>query len=225
MHQNWRLLLHSDTMVADPRVTHGHHDLFSFDLSFDGLPIIVDPGRRNYAIVRDAPAAGILEEYHNTLIVDETRTGFCPRGYMPTNWLKSFRACPTIVRKGNTLNVSLQEKLPRGIKLMDRTFISKSAGGVQILSTVAISDGKPHLIKLLLHLAGKVELKTAGALIIHENARFFLDWGNLPKPTMKPVERYTAYEQVESCLRLEWLLSVNSPHWESIFSIAREKTE
>ena len=101
--KGWRLLLHSETAVTDPRVTHGHHDLFSFDLSFEGVPLIVDPGRRNYALPRDEQAAGILEEWHNTFMFKNVRTGFCPRGYMPSSWLESFRSRPRVVSEGMPL--------------------------------------------------------------------------------------------------------------------------
>ena len=221
--EGWRLLLHADTAVTDPRATHGHHDLFSFDLSCDGLPLIVDPGRRNYALARDAQGAGILEEWHNTFMVDGVRTGFYPRGYMPAAWLESFRPCPALVRDGDALRVALRDKLPTGVALMERSFAPEPEGGMRIVSTLLASDAQPRSLRLVLHLAGEVEVGPQGARIAHGSARFFLTWHNLPEPTVQAAERYVAYEQPEPCRRLEWLVPVAAPRWEAVFSISREE--
>jgi hypothetical protein len=222
-HDGWRLLLHADTAVTDPRATHGHHDLFSFDLSCDGLPLIVDPGRRNYVLARDAQGAGILEEWHNTFMLDGVRTGFYPRGYMPAAWLESFRPRPAVVRDGDALRVALRNKLPAGVALIERSFARQPRGGMRIVSTLIVSDVQPRSLRLVLHLAGEVEVGPRGACIAHGGTRFFLDWHNLPEPTAQAVERYVAYEHAEPCRRLEWLVPVESPHWEAVFSIKKEE--
>jgi Heparinase II/III-like protein len=219
----WRLLLHADTEVADPRATHGHHDLFSFDLSCDGLPLIVDPGRRNYALARDAQGAGILEEWHNTVMLDGVRTGFYPRGYMPTAWLESFRPCPSVVRDGDAICVALRDKLPAGVVLIERSFVREPGGGMRVVSSMTVSDAQPRSLRLVLHLAGEVEVGPRGARIAHGGRRFLLDWHNLPEPTAQAVERYVAYEHAEPCRRLEWLVPVESPRWEAVFSIKKEE--
>jgi len=209
--------------VSDPRATHGHHDLFSFDLSCDGLPLIVDPGRRNYALARDAQGAGILEEWHNTFMLDGIRTGFYPRGYMPAAWLESFRPCPAVVRESGALRVELRDKLPAGVTLMERSFASDPEGGMRIVSTLVVSDAQPRSLRLVLHLAGEVEVGPHGARIAHCGKRFLLDWHNLSEPTVQAVERYVAYEHAEPCRRLEWLVPVESPRWEAVFSIKKEE--
>ena len=173
-HNSWRLLMHADTEVSDPRVTHGHHDLFSFDLSYDGLPLIVDPGRRNYSLSRDSQGAGILEEWHNTLMLDGIRTGFCPRGYMPSVWLESFRMCPTVVQYDDTLRVSLSDCQLEGVSLIERSFVRKQDGGLKIVSTLVLSESKPRSLRLVLHLAGEVEIVHGGANITQSGTRFFL---------------------------------------------------
>jgi hypothetical protein len=38
---NWSLMAHSDMHSDDHRATHGHHDLFSFELAFEGIPVVV----------------------------------------------------------------------------------------------------------------------------------------------------------------------------------------
>lgn len=223
-YDGWHLLLHADTEVTDPRATHGHHDLFSFDLSCDGLPVIVDPGRRNYALDRDSQAAGILEEWHNTLMLDGIRTGFYPRGYMPTTWLESFRSRPKVQYEAGAVNVTLRDKLPSGVSLMRRRFIFQPGGGIHILSTITASDAQPHSVRLVLHLAGEVEVGPLSAHIAHGGKRFILDWHNLPEPMTQAALRYVAYEQAEPCLRLEWLVPLVTPRWETIFSIKKEES-
>lgn len=222
-HNNWRLLMHADTEVSDPRVTHGHHDLFSFDLSYDGLPLIVDPGRRNYSLSRDSQGAGILEEWHNTFMLDGVRNGFCPRGYMPSVWLESFRYCPTVVHYNDTLRVSLSDCKVQGVSLIERSFVSESDGGLRVVSTLVLSEAKPRSLRLVLHLAGEVEIVHGGAHIAHGDAHFFLAWDNLPEPTVQVAERYTAYERAEACCRLEWRVSVLGHRWEATFYINKEQ--
>ena len=69
----------------------------------------------------------------------------------------------------------------------------------------------------------RVPVGPRGARIAHGGTRFFLDWHNLPEPTAQAVERYVAYEHAEPCRRLEWLVPVESPHWEAVFSIKKEE--
>ena len=222
-YNGWSLLMHTDTEVRDPRVTHGHHDLFSFDLSYEGLPLIVDPGRRNYSLSRDSQGAGILEDWHNTFMLEGVRTGFCPRGYMPAVWLERFRNCPKVVQDFETLRVSLSDLGLHGISLMERSFVREPNGGLSIVSTLVLSEAKPRSLRLFLHLAGEVEIVHGGACIVHNGERFFLAWDNLPEPTVQVAERYTAYERAEACRRLEWRVPVLSCRWKAVFSINKER--
>lgn len=221
--KGWNLLLHADTAVTEPRVTHGHHDLFSFDLSYNGLPLIVDPGRCNYSLARDSQDAGILEEWHNTLMLEGVRTGFQPRGYMPASWLRSFRNCPTVVCDSGGLHVSLRNKLPHGVTLIERSFNHEPDGSIRIQSTLTSSVDQQHTMLLVLHLAGEVKVASNTARITHGDAHFFLNWENLPEPTVREAKRYVAYEQADTCLRLEWCVPIEEYHWQSEFVINKEQ--
>jgi len=219
----WSLIAHSDVHVTDNRSTHGHHDLFSFELAYDGIPVIVDPGRGSYLAGRDLAEAGILEEWHNTILVNNKRTGFVPRGYMPASWLTGFRTRPSTSASGRQLKIRLDapREVP-GISCIRRV-VDLQDGHRVIVTNLVTSGKKPCTnIKLVLYVAGQVS-KTDSAIMVETGAhKFRLCWSGIDAPLIERATRYIAYATPEPCTRLEWTATATEQNWESKFEILVE---
>jgi len=217
----WSILTHVDTAFQDPRPTHGHHDLFSFDLSAFGVPIIVDPCRSNYAAARDSEEAGILDEWHNTVIVDEARTGFVSRGYMPPKLCKSLRPKPKVEIDDTGLQIYV-DSIPtlRPEVSVERVFTGSFVDDLKIKTRLSVFDSSVLRVSQVLYLAGDVRIERGRATIRIAGKEIVLRWVNLPKPVIRPAVRYVGYAHAESCTRLEWSSEVLGPHWESEFCLS-----
>lgn len=217
----WSLIAHADVHPDDNRSTHGHHDLFSFELAFNGQPLIVDAGRGNYLSGRDHEAAGILEEWHNTILVNGKRTGFVPRGYMPVSWLKKIRTVPRVLAENQRLEIRLDapHEVP-GISSIQRTWEWADARTAIVTNRVKKEHASQDSVKLVLYVMGKVS-KAEGGLWLEIGAnRFLLSWSGMDTPMLRDAVRYTAYAVAEPCTRLEWLASITTKDWESNFRIS-----
>lgn len=216
----WSLLTHADVSPGENRPTHGHHDLFSFDLAFNCRPVIVDPGRGNYMAARDEEAAGILEEWHNTVIVGGARTGFVPRGYMPPDWLASFRPQPRVSLTSEGLAVSV-DAMPgaRGGQAR-RMFVLGASGNLRVVTQLSMKDGRALPVRLVLYLAGKARVEDGCARLDAGGSEIVLRWSGLGRPVSRPALRYVGYDTGEPCTRLEWDVVAEGPQWESVIDIA-----
>ena len=90
------------------------------------------------------------------------------------------------------------------------------------MSTIFASDKRQRLVKMVLYVAGKVEVEQAWACIEQGKSSFVLAWENLGEPDVRAVDRYVAFEKAETCTRLEWVQPVVGPFWEATFSIFRK---
>lgn len=225
--KKWSLLAHSDMRPDDNRATHGHHDLFSFELAFDGFPIVVDPGRKNYLAGRDHEEAGILEEWHNTILVDGKRTGFVARGYMPTPWLAKIRTQPHVAFADRQLEIRLDEpqEMP-GIGCVQRVLNLADERTVLVSNRVIKHRAAPASVKLVMYVMGKSCLMGDGLKLEIGAMDFELRWKGLGVPVLRDNFRCVEYGIAEPCTRLEWTESVTSKEWESTVEIiAQKRTE
>ena len=217
----WSVLTHADRQVHDNRPTHGHHDLFSFELAYAGTPLIVDPGRKNYLAARDSEEAGILEEWHNTILVDRCRTGFVPRGYMPVNWLNQWRSCPEIDADdaGLAIRLVVPKEIP-GVSRIQRTINCSDPNRLVIVNQVSRTSSRAIDVLLVLYIMGRVREEDGRVEVDCGGRAFVLSWKGLGKPLMKAASRYVSYGIAESCTRLEWRTDVETNAWESAIMIS-----
>jgi len=223
----WSLMAHSDTHTDDNRATHGHHDLFSFELAFDGIPIVVDSGRKNYLADRDHEDAGVLEEWHNTILVDGKRTGFVARGYMPVSWLQNIRTCPHVAVEDQCLDIRLDapREAPR-ISCIQRILNLADEKVVVVSNRVIKNNVAPTSVKLVMYVMGNACLINGGLKLEIGVLEFMLRWKGLGIPVLRNAFRYRGYGISENCTRLEWSEVVTGRVWESnIEIIALEKKE
>lgn len=218
---SWTLLAHADTCPGESRPTHGHHDLFSFDLAFAGQPVIVDPGRGNYLSGRDEEAAGILEEWHNTVMVGTVRTGFVPRGYMPSGWLAAIRPSPVVCLDAEGLHLSIDAMPGMPNASVHRMFAVDDAGGLRIVTRVSMAAGKPLPVRQVLYLAAEahVEDECAHLRLDDDGREIVLRWSGLGRPAWRPAVRYVAYANGIPCTRLEWNVPTPGARWESVIAV------
>nr|WP_319564277.1 heparinase II/III family protein [uncultured Rhodoferax sp.] len=217
----WSLIAHVDVHPDDSRSTHGHHDLFSFELAFGGQPVIVDAGRGNYLAGRDREAAGILEEWHNTIMVNGRRTGFVPRGYMPISWLKRIRTAPRVSAESQRLEIRLDapHEVP-GISCIQRTWLWADERTAIVTNRVRKELVSQASIKLVLYVMGQVSEAEGGLRLQIGTNSFLLCWNGLDMPVLKDAVRYAAYDVPEPCTRLEWIVISQDSDWESDFKIS-----
>lgn len=217
---NWALLAHSDTHPDDSRVTHGHHDLFSFELAFQGIPFIVDSGRKNYLAARDHEEAGILEEWHNTILVNEKRTGFVPRGYMPASWLATIRTRPHVTLHDQYLEIRLgaPHEVP-GISSIQRVLNLADDSTVLVSNRVISKHAAPKNVKLIMYVMGNAHLADGCLKSKVGMQEFMLRWVGLRTPMLRESIRYSGYGISEPCTRLEWNEAAAGTEWESTIEI------
>lgn len=216
----WSLLAHSDTHTHENRVTHGHHDLFSFELAFDGTPIIVDSGRKNYLTGRDDEEGGILDEWHNTILVDGHRTGFVPRGYMPVSWLDSIRTCPNIVLEEGSLDICLDapHEVP-GISSIQRILNLADDNKLEIFNRITAGSTRRSEIRLVMYVLGNVSVLEDGMKLNMNDRTFMLRWKGLDMPAWRATSRYIGYGMSEPCTRLEWRSNMSGKEWTSVIEV------
>lgn len=222
----WSLIAHADMHPDDSRATHGHHDLFSFELAFDGVPIIVDPGRKNYLAGRDHEEAGILEEWHNTLLVNNKRTGFVPRGYMPASWLQNIRTCPCVAVADQCLEIRLDS--PRevpGIFSIQRILNLSDEKIVKISNWVIRNNAHPADVKLVMYVMGIASLEDDELKLGIGALEFMIRWRGLSAPVLRDAIRYVGYGISEPCTRLEWVAVAADREWESTIEIVTLEKE
>jgi hypothetical protein len=217
----WSMLAHADRQPHDNRSTHGHHDLFSFELAFDGVPLVVDPGRKDYLAARDSEEAGILEEWHNTILVDQRRTGFIPRGEMPTTWLEQWRSCPELEANDQGLAIRLVApcEVP-GVSRIERAISCTDPKALVIANQVCRTGTRTAHVLLVLYVMGKVRQAERWVEIELGDKKFTLRWAGLDKPQIRAALRYPSYGRAEPCTRLEWRADVEEKHWESSIIIS-----
>jgi Heparinase II/III-like protein len=218
---DWSLITHADVHTDDNRSTHGHHDLFSFELAFAGQPVIIDAGRGNYLAGRDLQEAGILEEWHNTILVNRKRTGFVPRGYMPSGWLRKTRSVPHVSSESQRLEIRLDnpQEIP-GISCIQRTWEWEDAQTVTVTNRV-LKNNSPHAnAKIVLYVMGSISPEKEGLKLEIGANKFLLNWNGLSMPKLEESVRYTAYAVPESCTRLEWLAQITTDDWKTSFKIS-----
>lgn len=223
----WSLMAHADTHTDDNRATHGHHDLFSFELAFDGVPVIVDPGRKNYLSGRDHEEAGILEEWHNTILVDGKRTGFVARGYMPVAWLQNIRTRPHVAVENQCLEIRLDapREVP-GVACIQRILNLADEKAVTVSNRVIKNNLAPTSVKLVMYVMGNVRLMDGGLKLEIGAREFMLRWKALGAPVLRDTLRYRGYGISEPCTRLEWSEIASGREWASnIDIVALEKKE
>lgn len=216
----WSLLAHSDMHPDDNRTTHGHHDLFSFELAFAGIPIVVDPGRKNYLAGRDQEEAGILEEWHNTILVGGRRTGFVARGYMPISWLERIRTRPQVAIKEQCLEIRLDapREVP-GISCIQRVLNLSDRKRVIISNRVTKNNALPTTVKLVMYVMGKPCLMDGGLKLEIGTLDFMLCWKGLDAPVLRDAFRCVGYGISEPCARLEWDVVAVGMEWSSTIEI------
>ena len=216
----WSILTHADRQSHDNRTTHGHHDLFSFELAFAGTPLIVDPGRKSYSAPRDSEDAGILEEWHNTIMVNRARTGFVPRGYMPADWLKQWRSRPELEVSETGLGIRLDapHEIP-GVSRIQRTIQCLAPDRVRIVNQVFKNTAGGIDVLLVLYLMGEVRLTGHRADVTLGGRCFRLNWAGLGTPLIRLVSRYVSYGSAEPCTRLEWNIEAETGTWESVITV------
>lgn len=217
----WSMLAHADRQPHDNRSTHGHHDLFSFELAFDGVPLVVDPGRRDYLAARDSEEAGILEEWHNTILVDQCRTGFVPRGYMPTTWLEKWRSCPELEadEKGLAIRLVAPGEVP-GVSRIERTIRCSDTNQLVIANQICKTQRRRIHVLLVLYVMGKVSQADGSLELELEGQQFTLRWSGLDRPLIRAALRYVSYGCAEPCTRLEWRIDIEAAVWESAIMIS-----
>lgn len=223
----WSLMAHSDIHTDDNRATHGHHDLFSFELAFDGIPIVIDPGRKNYLAGRDHEEAGILEEWHNTILVNDKRTGFVARGYMPVSWLQNIRTRPRVALADHCLEIQLDS--PRevpGVSSIRRVLNLADEKIVKISNQVIKNNVYPADVKLVMYVMGNASLMDDGLKLGVGVLELMIRWKGLGVPELRDAIRYVGYGVSEPCTRLEWITVATDKEWKSTIEIiALEKEE
>ena len=217
----WSVLTHADRQVHDNRATHGHHDLFSFELAYGGTPLIVDPGRKSYLAARDSEDAGILEEWHNTIMVNQCRTGFVPRGYMPVSWLKQWRSGPELEadEAGLAIRLDAPREIP-GVSRVQRTIDCSAPNQLVIVNQVSRTSSRAIDVLLVLYIMGRVREEDGRVEIDCGDKHFSLSWTGLGRPLMRAASRYVSYGIAEPCTRLEWRTDVEASAWESAIKIS-----
>lgn len=223
----WSLIVHSDIHTDDNRATHGHHDLFSFELAFDGIPVVVDPGRKSYLVGRDHEEAGILEEWHNTILVNGKRTGFVARGYMPVSWLQNIRTRPCVALADHCLEIRLDSprEMP-GISSIRRVLNLADGKIVKISNRVIKNNVYPADVKLVMYVMGNASLVDDGLKLRVGALELMICWKGLGIPELRDALRYVGYGISEPCTRLEWITVATDKEWESTIEIiALEKEE
>lgn len=212
----WAILTHADTHPDDDRSSHGHHDLFSFELAWDGIPLVIDPGRRSYFPERDSEEAGVLEEWHNTFYVDNVRTGFIPRGYMPKSWLSRFRLHPYLELDQTCLSIHLTTPVTMpGISKIHRAFSVTPHGSLRIRNRIRLDFARQASVTLVLYVQGKVQPADGGLAIEIGEAKFLVRYQDLGTPHIRPATRYIAYDTPRTCCRIEWNVTATGPQWEA----------
>lgn len=217
-HDDWSLIAHSDVDPYDNRTTHGHHDLFSFELAYAGVPVIVDPGRKDYLAGRDLEDAGILEEWHNTILLDGYRTGFVARGYMPIPWLKKMRVRPRISVGKQNLEIRL-DALGNGVSRVERILNLADSQRVNISNRVVKDNASPISVKLVMYVMGQPCLMDGGIRLEIGTLKFMLCWEGLGIPSLRKASRYYEYGVSEPCTRLEWNVLATVMEWSSNLKI------
>lgn len=217
----WSMLAHADRQPHDNRSTHGHHDLFSFELALDGVPLVVDPGRKDYLAARDSEEAGILEEWHNTILVDQRRAGFVPRGYMPTTWLEQWRSCPELEANDEGLAIRLVApcEVP-GVSRIERTISCTDPKVLVVANQVCRTASRMAHVLLVLYIMGKVRQAERWVEVELGDKHVTLGWAGLDRPQIRPALRYVSYGRAEPCTRLEWRVDVEERDWESTIMIS-----
>ena len=223
-HERWHLLAHADMHTDDNRATHGHHDLFSFELSFGNIPVVIDPGRKDYLAGRDEEEAGILEEWHNTILVDSCRTGFVPRGYMPVPWLKKNRTRPRVMAGEGSLSIRLDGPVEvPGVSCIKRVLNLADGGRVLVTSQIMKKHVRPTNVRLVLYLAGNACLTDEGLELRVGSTSFLLRWQGMGCPSLRNSCRYISYGVSEPCARLEWDVTTTQAEWFSTIEIIAQE--
>lgn len=217
----WSLLAHTDTHPDENRSSHAHHDLFSFELACDGVPVIIDPGRRDYRSERDTEAAGTLEEWHNTLMLAGHRTGFMPRSYMPPAWLARFRARPRVVLAEGGADIILDGHPASGVSLARSVRVIDDRR-VTIRNTVTPGPLRVATVIMVLYVRGSVTVGSQQLRLASGGQVFTLAWRGLAPPQLRSATQYVAYAAGVPCTRLEWRVDIGDTPWESSIDIARE---
>lgn len=216
----WSLMAHSDMHPEDNRATHGHHDLFSFELAFNGIPIVVDPGRKNYLAGRGHEEAGILEEWHNTILVGGYRTGFVARGYMPIPWLEKIRTRPHVAVEDQRLEIRLDapREVP-GISSIQRVLNVADGQRVIVSNRVIKNNASPTSVKLVMYVMGNACLMDGWLKLEIGALEFMLCWKGLDAPVLRDAFRCVEYGISEPCTRLEWDVIAIGIEWSSTIEI------
>ena len=119
-----------------PMPGHGHQDLGSFELHFEGEPIFIDPGRGAYGETGDA---GLYRsaDVHGTLTIDGAEPAPSNKPYYPGAFRKGITgAAPRITHDGNTMSLTHTgfQRLT-GIGAVTRRW-KFNAGRVKILDSI-----------------------------------------------------------------------------------------
>lgn len=192
---DWSLMLYAPPDGWVPMPGHGHQDLGSFELHWQGVPLIVDPGRGAYGEVGEA-ALYRSAQVHNGI----TFAGRDPRPANRPYYAKDFRsrvggAAPAVHKDPS----SLELRYPMQGASVERRVIVENG----LLSLRDRVDGiDQQRIERRLVTPWPVELSEQGAAIKTPQGVLRL-WAD-GKMQAEPIKRWTAYGRAEpaTCLLL-----------------------
>lgn len=220
---NWSLLAHSDTLISDNRTTHGHQDSLSFELAWKGLPVVIDRGRRDYRSPIRSHEAGILDEWHNSILINGSRIGFRPRGFMSPDWLGKRLPKPKFTVDSNYAKIVVDNSqgfIAPHIKEIERTW---RIDGNEIKISTALSGIGVYDLRLFLVFPDSL-IENAGEtgfkLCSLDGDIIPLRWEGMTLSGLSTVECYPSYGVTKPCQRVEWSSKVKLP-WEGSFILSQ----
>jgi len=218
----WGVLLHNDRRLEDTRASHGHNDVFSFELAWEGIPVVVDPGRRDYRSPLWGPEAALLEPYHNGLMVDERGAGFRPRPFMKGDWLVRHvrRATVSCTGNGATMTLRAPPQLP-GVERIERSWALTQEG---LMVVTRLCSSRAVEVRQFLRLNSE-SMDPVGPgcwhVAVSGGPVLALKIPGVSAVDVHLARRFPRYGADTSCIVASWIVPVDGD-WLGHFSIRRE---
>lgn len=215
----WKVLCHSDVRNDDLRVNHGHADEFSFDLSYNGMPLIVDPGRKNYHAYLNLEEASINEKYHNSILVNSKGFGFLPRSFMNKNLVyQNFSRSSLKINNNQIISFLDNPKNSKNILNISRT-IYPVKDIFKVCTNVKLT--KKSRITMFLNIYSnsiKYISKNRIEFLGKNRSIFYISFSGINLKRSNNSKYYKSYNIEENICRVEWE-SERTLNFESIFEI------
>jgi hypothetical protein len=208
----WSVLGHNRQYV-DVRDSHAHQDEFSFELAYRGVPVIVDVGRKNYVAGGSSAQAAVVDEWHNSVLINGQRLSFRPRYFMSADWLVT-HLTQAILNVGlNKISLSLDHpKQVEHLELFERRWYYDD--NKLKIETHAVFDKAATLTFWLVLNTQRLLPYGENCLLLEVDRKLLkLEWSGMSAPDVEESDCYPYYGYAEPCKRLRWSVKCHPGQW------------